>query len=177
MEAWMRDGYLARRKSGYGWIISLPPEVRRHLKVTEPVYLHWHLARRGEAVLTVASQRRAGRPDVTRVTKKLAEAERQIDVLRRRGESRDRAMYAEGYHHGYTQAAERLVQPHGPSAERGRRRRLYAWAFPRVADAPVHAGVVTVGDVSKVGVPEESPSPSGPPPAEDRPGGADASGA
>lgn len=128
----MSEGRWLRKKGG-GWIIAVPAEVRDWLRISHHVKLYWHMARRGEAVLTVATARKAGAPDTTRVTRELAEARAEISAIKRRDELRDRSMYAAGFAHGYVQAKERLLTPDGPSAERGLRRRMWRWAFPEAA--------------------------------------------
>src|SRR6188474_2780703 len=50
------------RKKGRKWIISLPPELRAHLGITPRMALFWHYPRRGEAVLALEAQRKAGAP-------------------------------------------------------------------------------------------------------------------
>lgn len=143
----MNEGRWARKK-GSKWIIALPPEVRAWLGISHKTRLYWHCARGKEAALTVGPARVGGRAAVAQLTRDLAAARSEIDAVRRRDDSRDRSMYAEGFAHGYLQAYERLVTPTGPSAERGRRRSLYRWAFP------LAAGVV---DPKQVG-PRPAPS-------------------
>lgn len=118
------------RKRGGGWIIAIPAEVRRWLRITNRAAVFWHLGREREAIITTSGQRKAGRPEVTRITRELAAARNEIDAIRRRDEYRDRGLYAEGYTHGYIQAQEQLMHPTGPSAERSRRLRLRRAAFP-----------------------------------------------
>lgn len=122
----------ARRRGG-GWIIALPGEVRRWLRITHRSAVYWHVTRGGEAVLTTSATRKAGRPEVTRLARELAANRLEIEDIRKRDEARDRGMYAEGFAHGYLQAYERLNTPDGPSAERGRRRKLWRWAYPDAA--------------------------------------------
>jgi len=121
------------RKKGGGWIIAVPAEVRDWFRISHHVKLYWHMVRRGEAVLTLAPARKAGAPDMTRVTRELAAARAEIAAIQRRDELRDRSMYAEGFAHGYVQATARLTMPDGPSAERGHRRKMWRWAFPEAA--------------------------------------------
>jgi hypothetical protein len=121
------------RKKGRAWVVTLPPELREHLGITHRIPLFWHYPRRGEAVLALDAERKAGAPLRSDLLRELAEARAQIEAIRRRDEARDRSMYAEGFAHGYMQSYERLVTPHGPSAERGHRRSMYRWAFPKAA--------------------------------------------
>lgn len=121
------------RKKGRKWIITVPPEVREWLGVTHRRALHWHLSRRGEAVLSAEAVRPGGRPGVSDLVREIASLRAQLAAVQQRDERRDRGMYAEGHTHGYLQAYERLMHPDGPSAERGRRRAMFRWAFPDAA--------------------------------------------
>ncbi len=123
----MSDGHWVRKKGG-GWIISVPREVRRYLKVTHRMRLYWHCARLGEAALTVSEQRKAGRPEVTRLTRDLAAARDEIEAIQRRDQYRDRALYAEGYAHGYASACELMRRSPDGSAERAHRRARRVWS-------------------------------------------------
>lgn len=128
----MPDAHWIRKKRGT-WIIAVPPHVRKLLGVTHRMQLYWHIARKGEAVLAVGPQRLEGQPPIRQLTRELAAKTAEVDAIRHRDETRDRGMYAEGFAHGYIQAYERLVTPHGPSAERGHRRARYRWAHPNAA--------------------------------------------
>jgi hypothetical protein len=187
------------RKRGSGWIIAVPSQVRRWLAISHRVQLYWHCARRGEAVLTIEPARRAGRPEVTRLTRELDAARREIEAIKQRDERRDRGMYAEGYAHGYVQAYERLVVPWGASAERGHRRSLYRWAHRTAADVddPKQVGPIPAPEagrpnartrrarrdrrhaerVAVVGSVDALPSPVAPPSSVEIDGGDAASGA
>jgi hypothetical protein len=126
------QGHWIRKRRGT-WIIAVPPEVRDMLGVTHRARLYWDVRRHGEAVLAVDRKPKEGRPPVRQLARELAAARKEIDAIRHRDERRDRGMYAEGFAHGYLQAYERLMQPDGPSAERGHRRQLYRWAYPDAA--------------------------------------------
>src|SRR5262249_40495018 len=106
----MADKRRARRQ-GSGWLVALPPSVRHKLRLTEPGPVWWHLGRRGEAILTRTETRATGGPDTTSILAELADARQLIEVLRRRGESRDRAMYAEGYALGRQDQNDVLTRP------------------------------------------------------------------
>jgi hypothetical protein len=126
------EGHWIRKKGG-GWLISVPPEVRERLRVTSRMRLYWIITRRGEVFLSAKPERIGGRPPVQRLMRDLAAVQRELAHVHIRDATRDRGMYAEGFAHGYTQCYERMMQPDGPSAERGRRRALYRWAFPGAA--------------------------------------------
>ena len=128
----MRDGHWIRKRRGT-WIIAVPPEVRDMLGVAHRVRLYWSVARRGEAILATSRKRQEGRPPIRKLAQELASARAEIAAIQQRDATRDRGMYAEGFAHGYLQAYERLIAPDGPSAERGRRRAAWRWAFPDAA--------------------------------------------
>lgn len=126
------EGHWIRKKGG-GWLIAVPPEVRHALGVTARRRLYWIITRGGEALLSEKAERIGGRPPTRQLLRELDAARKEIGAIRQRDSTRDRGMYAEGFAHGYLQAYERLIAPDGPSAERGRRRAAYRWAFPDAA--------------------------------------------
>ena len=128
----MERGHWIRKKRGT-WIIAVPPEVRDMLAVTHRRLLYWSVARKGEAILAANRKRQEGRPPIRQLARELATLRAQLAAVEHRDALRDRGMYAEGFAHGYLQAYERLMAPAGPSAERGRRRALYRWAYPDAA--------------------------------------------
>jgi hypothetical protein len=126
------EGHWIRKKGG-GWLIGVPPEARRALKVTARRRLYWIITRAGEVVLSERAERVGGRPATRQLLRELEQLRKELDAIHQRDALRDRGMYAEGFAHGYLQAYERLIAPDGPSAERGRRRAAYRWAFPDAA--------------------------------------------
>jgi hypothetical protein len=125
----MDAGHWIRKKGG-GWFIAVPREVRDFLGVTHRMRLYWQVRRHGEAVLADSRKPKEGRPPVAELARELAAVRAELEGARTRDALRDRGMYAEGFAHGYLQAYERLLRPHGHSAEEGRRRELWARAFP-----------------------------------------------
>ena len=114
-------------------VLAVPPQVRRHLGVTRGMPVYWHLVRAHEAVVSLAAERAGGHPEGLKLARALAVAHAEVARLTQRNEARDRTMYAEGYNVGYLHAQERLSAPGGASAERQRRRRVYASTFPEAA--------------------------------------------
>src|SRR3990170_7360671 len=112
----MPEGHWIRKRRGT-WIIAVPPEVRKLLGVTHRVRLYWTARRSGEAVLAPKEKPQEGQPPVRRLTRELAAVTAELEGARTRDALRDRGMYAEGFAHGYLQAYERLIRPHGRSAE------------------------------------------------------------
>lgn len=164
------EGHWIRQKKGAGWIIAVPPAVRRQLGVAARTLVYWHVTRKGEAVLTSSEERKAGRPEVTRITAERDKALAELESRRGRDESRDRSMYAEGYAAGYLVAYERLQRPHGASANRARRMRLrHEHGLGRVAVASRERSAAVSID--------EYPSPSAPSPSESAGGDAASGGA
>jgi hypothetical protein len=125
----MDAGHWIRKRRGT-WIIAVPPEVRDLLGVTQRMRLYWQVRRHGEAVLSDSLKAKEGRPPVRQLARELAAVRAELGGARTRDALRDRGMYAEGFAHGYVQAYERLIRPHGHSAEEGRRRELWARSFP-----------------------------------------------
>jgi hypothetical protein len=117
-------------------VVALPPTVLLHLGVARGAGVYWFTTRKGEAVLATRASRQGGHPEGLSLQRQLSAALLEIAHLKQRNEARDRSLYAEGHHHGYRQAEERLSAPTGPSARRGVRRRLYAYGLPRVEAAP-----------------------------------------
>jgi len=114
-------------------VVALPAQVRKHLGVGRGDAVYWHLRRGQEAVLALVDARVGGHPEGMTLARKLAAALAEVARLTQRNEARDRTMYAEGYNVGYLHAQERLSAPGGASAERQRRRRVYASTFPEAA--------------------------------------------
>lgn len=129
----MEAGHWIRKRRGT-WIIAVPREVRDFLGVTHRMRLYWQVRRHGEAVLADSRKPKEGRPPVAQLARELAAVRAELEGARTRDALRDRGMYAEGFAHGYLQAYERLLRPHGHSAEEGRRRELWAQAFPGAYD-------------------------------------------
>jgi len=143
----MVEGHWIRKKGG-GWLIAVPPEVRRLLGVTHRMQLYWTARRSGEAILATKAKPKEGRLPVRQLARQLMAARAEIAAIQQRDALRDRGMYAEGFAHGYLQARARLDMPGGPSAERGHRRSMWRWAFPEAA---------TLEDPKQVG-PRQAPS-------------------
>lgn len=124
------SGEREARRKGSGWVVALPAFVRRRLGITDPGPVYWHVARRAEAILTTTRERRSGGPDTTSLIRELEQANRLVARLRQRNESRERALYAEGYALGRQDEHEVLTKPGGKRANELRRRRLghYAWS-------------------------------------------------
>lgn len=115
------------------WIVALPAFIRTRLGLTEPGPVYWHRGRPGEVVLTTRPTRTGGAPDTKGLVRELADAQRLIARLRQRDESKLRAMYAEGYAHGYQTGVEVTMKPHQRRAQEVRRRKLWAHAFAGAA--------------------------------------------
>lgn len=128
----MSDGHWIRKKLG-SWIIAVPPEVRKLLGVTHRTRLHWHLSRKGEAVLASGRARKEGHPPIRQLTRELATAHAEIKAIRDRDALRDRGQYAEGYAHGYLKAYSLLMMGDGAAVEAGERARRFFQAFPDAA--------------------------------------------
>lgn len=124
------SGQREARRKGSGWVVALPAFVRRRLGITEPRPVYWHLARKGEAVVSITQTRRTGAPDTTSLHKELEEAKRLVEHLRQRNVSREHALYAEGYALGRQDEREVLTKPTGKRANELRKRRLqyHVWA-------------------------------------------------
>lgn len=117
------------------WLVVLPRFIRDRLRLTEPGPVYWHRGRPGEVVVTLTPKRHAGAPDTKGLVRDLADAQRTIERLRQRDESKLRAMYAEGYALGYQTGVEITMKPHQRRANEVRRRKLWAHAFPKAAAA------------------------------------------
>lgn len=128
----LEEGHWIRKRRGT-WIIAVPPEARDMLRVSHRMKLYWQPRRTGEVVLARTAKPKEGRLPTRQLARELAQARQEIAAIRQRDATRDRGMYAEGFAHGYLQAYERLMAPDGPSAERGRRRSMYRWAYPDAA--------------------------------------------
>lgn len=118
-------------------VVALPRLVLLHLGVGRGDAVYWTTTRKGEVVLSKRPTRVGGPPEGLSLQRQLVAALEDVARLRLRNEARDRSMYAEGHAHGARQTEERLTSPGGPSSRRGIRRRLYAYGFPRVEEAPL----------------------------------------
>lgn len=105
-------------------LVALSPEVRARLGVIPGQWLYFHLGRKGEVVLSTSPARAGGKPPTAGLEEQLATAQAVVAELRQRGESRDRAMYAEGYALGRQDQAEMDVKPTGKRASELLRHRL-----------------------------------------------------
>ncbi len=117
-------------------VIALPAAVLQKLGVRRGQALYWHTTRKAEAVLSPEARRAGGHPEGLTLQRELAAERAEVVRLRQRNEARDRTMYAEGYNVGYLMAQERFTNPKGESAERQRRRWIYAYAFPDAGKTP-----------------------------------------
>ena len=107
---------VARKKQQ---LVALPARLREHLDLSPGQAVYWHIATKGQAILTVSGRVRAGRPRDDADCPSCGARQEEIARLRARDVMRDRALYAEGHSAGYMQAHARLTDPQGPSATRG----------------------------------------------------------
>lgn len=117
-------------------VVAIPVQVREHLGIHRGGAVYWHLARGGEAVVSLRAHRTGGRPDGIALERKLIAVEAELARVRQRHEARDRAMYAEGWNSGAITTETRLMGPDGPSARRAHRRMFYRHVFPDVKPTP-----------------------------------------
>jgi hypothetical protein len=149
---------------GRSLVLAVPAAVREHLGVDRGAAVYWHLTRGGEAVVSRAASRTGGRPEGLALQRKLRAAEAELARLRQRNEARDRTMYAEGWNAGALLTQERLTRPHGVSADRARRRKLYGYIFPEAAEQERRARRRAKRETETAPGPDHYPPPDPPDP-------------
>jgi antitoxin component of MazEF toxin-antitoxin module len=150
---------------GRSLVVAVPPSVRRHLGVERGTPIYWFTDQKREVVVTPNARRTGGRPEGIALRRRIADLEAEVAHLKQRNEARDRSMHAEGYNVGYLKATEALMKPHGPSAERQRRRRLRAYMFPDAVEQERRAqrqAVETTPGPDQFPPPGEASAPSAP---------------
>jgi hypothetical protein len=160
---------------GNSWVVPVPRPVRDHLRILHGGHLYWHVGPKGEAMVTVGPRRIGGKPPGLSLERDLDAARKEIERLRRKAQARPQALLQEDAYAVAQKVAGLLMTQLVKLDSIDALLKDVHTRLPYRRLAPRPRRVVTAGDVSKVGAVEESPSPSGPPPAEGLPGGADTS--
>lgn len=83
------------------WLVALPAELRRHLKLVPGVTVWWHIGAKGRATLTLSGRTGAGRPTTEEDCRTCAKYREELDRLRRELRDGETATAAAWWRQGF----------------------------------------------------------------------------